>query len=249
MAEKRDLSDQAVDAAKELAPWSTRIPWWVVLIEGIIVAGIGLLTVLDPQAANVNLALFMCVGLVFAGLMQMWSVLRSRVPDTIDSIVSARAAIAIFAGLSILILYFIEGALTRVAGFGIFGTAALLYGLLALVQVVRTDGSSRRRALVEFILFTAVGVLTLWGLYAGGEAIVSAVNIIGWIFLAGGIVLIGLAIWRWQKGDEADEMIDSVTTSVSSAGEKVTSLGKSDSAEAAIPAAKEVVDEAQDKTT
>ena len=61
MAEKQDLSDQAVDAAKQLAPWSTKIPWWVVLIEGIVVGGIGLM-----GSSLLYLALvlvFMAVGL------------------------------------------------------------------------------------------------------------------------------------------------------------------------------------------
>ena len=230
MAEKQDLSDQAVDAAKQLAPWSTKIPWWVVLIEGIVVGGIGLMVVFNPQGANVTLALALSLGLVIAGLMQFWAIMRNDVPEKIDSVVAARAAVAVYAGVLILVFYFIEGALTRVAGFGAFGTAALIYGLLALVQVFRTDGSSRRQSLVEFLLFTSVGAITLWGLYAGGEAIVTAVRIIGWIFLIGGVALIALSIWRWQKGDEADEMLESVTSSVSSAGDKVSSVDRSDDA-------------------
>ena len=227
MADKHDFSDQAVDAAKQLAPWSTRIPWWVVLIEGIVIGGIGLMVVFNPEGANVNLALALSAGLVVAGVMQLWAILKNEVPEKIDSVVAARSAIAIYAGLLVLALYFIEGALTRVAGFAIFGTGALLYGLLALVQVIRSDGSSRRQALIEFLLFTTAGLLALWGLYAGGETIVSAVRIIGWIFVVAGIALIGLAIWRQQKGDEADEMIEAVTDSVGGAADKVTSLGRS----------------------
>jgi uncharacterized membrane protein HdeD (DUF308 family) len=234
LTEKRDLSDQAVDAAKQLAPWSTQIPWWVVLIEGIVVAGVGLIAVFNPQGANVTLALLLSAGLVIAGLTQLYALMRSRVPEKIDSVVGARAAIAVYAGLLVLVLYFLgedaisgQPILTRIAGYGIFGTAALVYGLLALIQVFRTDGNSRRQALIEFLIFGLVGAISLWGLFAGGENIMSAVRIIGWIFIIGGIALIALAIWRQQKGDEADEMIESVTTSVSSAGDKVSNLGRS----------------------
>lgn len=235
MAEKQDLSDQAVDAAKQLAPWSTRIPWWVVLIEGLVVGGIGLMVVFNPQGANITLVLALSLALVIAGLMQFWGIMREDVPETIDSSVAARSAIAVYAGLLVLVLYFLgddpatgTAALTRVAGLGIFGTAALIYGLLALIPVIRTDGSSRRQALIEFLLFTSVGIITLWGLFNGGESIVSAVRIIGWIFVIGGAALIALSIWRQQKGDEADEMIDSVTDSVGGAADAVTSLGSSD---------------------
>ena len=254
MAEKRDLSDQAVDAAKQLAPWSTRIPWWVVLIEGIVLGGIGLMAVFNPQGANVTMAIALNIGLLIAGLTQAWGVMRGRVPENIDSAVAARAAIAIFSGVLLLILFFLgeeagtgELILTRIAGYGIFGTAALVYGLLALVQVVRTDGPSRRQALVEFLLFTAVGLIILWTLITGNrESVASAVRIVGWIFIIGGVVLIGLSIWRWQKGDEADEMIDSVTDSVSSAGDKVSNLGRSSADSAKDAAAKIAGDQAAD---
>ncbi len=227
MTEKRDLSNQAVDAARQLAPWSTRIPWWVVLIEGIVVGAVGLMAVFNPEGANVTIALALSAGLVIAGLTQLWAVMQNRVPDKIDSLVAARSAIAVYAGVLILVLFFIEGALTRVSGYAAFGTAALIYGLLALLQVIRTDGNSRHQALIEFVLFTLVGILALWGLYAGGENIQTAVRVIGWIFLIGGIALIALAIWRWQKGDVADEKIEALTTSASSATEAVASLGRS----------------------
>jgi uncharacterized membrane protein HdeD (DUF308 family) len=246
MSQSRDLSDQAVDAAKQLAPWSTRIPWWVVLIEGIVLGAIGLLAVFNPQGANETMAVALTIGLLIAGFTQTWAVMRGRVPEKIDSVVSARAAIAVFAGILLLVLYFLgeeEGTgaviLTRIAGYAIFGTAALVYGLLALVQVVRTDGSSRRQALIEFLIFTVVGIIVLWSLITGSqESVASAVRIVGWIFIIGGVALIGLSIWRYQKGDEADEMIDSVTESVSSAGDKVTSLGRSGADSAKETAAK-----------
>ncbi|MEA3336398.1 MAG: hypothetical protein U9R25_10845 [Chloroflexota bacterium] len=238
MSENYDLSDQAVDAAKQLAPWKTSIPWWVVLIEGVVVGGIGLMVVLDPQGANVNLALVLSAGLAIAGLLQFWDILQESVPEKIDSAVAARAGIAVYAGILLLVLYFIgddastgEQALTRVAGFGIFGTATLIYGLLALVQVFGTGGNQRRQAILEFLLFTSVGLVALYGLFAGGTAIITAVRIIGWIFLIAGIALIILSIWRQQKGDEADEMIDAATGAVGGAADAVTSLGRSQPAD------------------
>jgi uncharacterized membrane protein HdeD (DUF308 family) len=260
MAQKRDLSDQAVDAAKQLAPWSTKIPWWVVLIEGLVLGAIGLMSVFNPEGANVTIALALSAGLVVAGLAQFWGIFRETVPEKIDSAVAARAAVAVYAGLLVLILYFLgddnltsQPILTRIAGYAIFTTAALVYGLLALVQVVRTSGSSRRQALIEFLLFGLVGLLGLWGLLAGGENIRTAVQVIGWIFIIGGIALIALAIWRWQKGDEADEKIEAVTSSVDDAADKVTSLGRKEEAptQAQVAKAKEdaakAVGEAKDE--
>jgi uncharacterized membrane protein HdeD (DUF308 family) len=78
------------------------------------------------------------------------------------------------------------------------------------------------------LIFTAAGAVVIYTLFRGPEALNTAVSVAGWIALLGGIALIILAIWRQQKGDEADELIESVTGSVSSAADAVTSFGRSD---------------------
>ncbi len=225
MTQDSDLSDQATEAAKQLAPWRTGLPWWGVLIEGIVLAVIGLLVLLNPARANINLALILSAGLVVAGIMQFWDVLNSRAPEGIDSAMSARAAIAVFAGALILILYFLDEITIR-GGMITFGLAAVVYGLLAMPVVVGTLGSQRRQALIEFLIFTSAGAVVIYTLFRGPEALNTAVTVAGWISLIGGGALIVLAIWRQQKGDEADEMIESVTGTVSSAADAVTSFGK-----------------------
>jgi uncharacterized membrane protein HdeD (DUF308 family) len=222
-----DLSEQAAEAAKQLAPWRTALPWWGVLIEGIVVGGVGLLVLLDPGRANINLALALSAGLVVAGIMQFWAILNNQAPEGIDSAMSARAAIAVFTGALILLLYFLEEITVR-GGMITFGLAAVVYGLLAAPVIVGTLGSQRRQALIEMLIFTAAGAVVIYTLFRGPEALNTAVSVAGWIALLGGIALIILAIWRQQKGDEADEMIESVTGSVSSAADAVTSFGRSD---------------------
>jgi uncharacterized membrane protein HdeD (DUF308 family) len=222
-----DLSEQAAEAAKQLAPWRTGLPWWGVLIEGIVVGGVGLLVLLDPGRANINLALALSAGLVVAGIMQFWAILNNQAPEGIDSAMSARAAIAVFAGALILLLYFLEETTVR-GGMITFGLGAVVYGLLAAPIVLGTGGGQRRQALIEMLIFTAAGAVVIYTLFRGPEALNTAVTVAGWIGLLGGIALIILAIWRQQKGDEADELIESVTGSVSSAADAVTSFGRSD---------------------
>lgn len=46
--------------------WRTSVPWWVVLIEGVVLAAIGGLMLLSSKKANGNVALILTVGLAVA---------------------------------------------------------------------------------------------------------------------------------------------------------------------------------------
>jgi uncharacterized membrane protein HdeD (DUF308 family) len=234
MAKKQDLTHETLEAAKQLAPWSTSLPWWVVLIEGIILGGIGLLVLLNPTRANINVVLILSAGLALAGILQVWDVLRGKAPESVDSAVSARAGIAVYAGFLILILYFIEEITVR-GGLLIFGLASLIYGFLGLALIFNTIGAQRRQAIVEFVLFTGAGLLIMYTLVSGPSAVTTAATIAGWLALLSGIALIGLSIWRMQKGDQADELINTATNMVNDATDTVTSIGKPSSTTADAP--------------
>ncbi len=198
-------SSSPLDTAKELAPWRANLAWWIILVEGIVLAAIGLLTLFNPEGANRNLALIFTAALAVAGLLQLWSVFRSRVPDTIDSVVSGRASIAVFTGLVVILLY-IRGFLTVEVGLIVVGLASLIYGLLGLLLVFKWSGAGRRTAIVEMIFFTLVGVLMLYAQLGGTDTIGGAIRIIAWLALVAGVGLIALAFYRrsTSEGSPAD---------------------------------------------
>ena len=198
-----DLSNETVSKAKEIAPWRSDLSWWVILVEGIILGGVGLLVLVDVQRTNANVALIFTAALAVAGLMQLWAVARNQVPENLDSLVSGRASIAVFAGLSVLLLYFMDN-LTQGVGLILVGLASLLYGLLGLVLALRTDGARRRSAIIETILFSLVGALMIYTQFAGGAAVSTAVSIIGGLALLLGIGLIIFAFLR-RRDDNVDD--------------------------------------------
>jgi uncharacterized membrane protein HdeD (DUF308 family) len=205
-----DWTKDAMDQAKQLAPWRTNLPWWVVLVEGIILGVVGILVLLDPRQTSVNVALFLTVMLLVAGLLQLWSALRDKVPQSVESAVSARGAIAVFSGLLIWLLFFMDLLLPEV-GRIIFGLGSLLYGLGGFFVVFGTLGAQRRTALIESIFYTLIGVLMIYVHFAGPTGVVTATRIVGWVALLAGLALIGLAIWRQRQGAAADEKIEQIT--------------------------------------
>jgi uncharacterized membrane protein HdeD (DUF308 family) len=199
-----DLSHETLRKAKEIAPWRSDLKWWVILVEGIVLGIVGLLVLVDVQRTNANVALIFTAALALAGLLQLWAVARGQVPEDLDSLVSGRAAIAVFAGLSVLLLYFLDK-LTQGVGLILVGLASLLYGLLGFVLVFRTDGARKRSALIETILFSLVGALMIYTQFAGATAINTALTIIGGLVLLLGIGLIIFAFLRRSESTARDQ--------------------------------------------
>ncbi len=223
-----DLTSDSLEQVKRFAPWRTNLPWWVVLIEGIVMGIVGILVLLDPQQTSVNVALFLTIVLIISGVLQLWSALRDKVTPEAESLVTARGSIALFSGIIIWILLYMD-ALTPDVGRIIFGLGSLTYGLLGIGVVFNTDGSQRRTTLIESIFFTIIGLLMIYVHFAGPDAIVMATRIVGWAALLSGLGLIGLAFLRWRDKKQAEETIDQVSDAVEE---------KADTINAAIDSAK-----------
>lgn len=225
-----DLATQARTRATQLAPWRSALPWWVVLVEGVIFGGMGLLVVIDPTGTTNNLAFFFTILLIVVGLVQTWSVIRSRVPETMSGPISARAGIGIYAGLSIMILLFMD-VLTLDVGRVLFGLAASIFGLLGVLLIVRGATQFLRGLIIDTVFFLVVGLLMLYVQWWGsGAFVVSATRVVGWLALITGIGLIGFAFWRSQNAPPEGATADGA------ADEQGASDGTDDSATAAAMA-------------
>ena len=222
-----EWTKDGLDQAKQLAPWRSNLPWWVVLIEGLVLGAVGVLILMDPQQTSVNVALFLTIILIISGILQLWSAIRDKVAPGAESVVTARGAIALFSGISIWLLLYMD-ALTPEVGRILFGLGALTYGLLGFAVVFATTGTQRRTAIIESIFYTVIGLLMIYVLFAGPTAVVTATRIVGWLALLCGLALIGLSIWRWQQGRQADEAIEKATDAVEEKADKVADSAKSD---------------------
>ena len=59
-----NLTEQTLTKAREWAPWRPGLPWWIVLLEGIALAIMGLLIVINPATSSVNVAIGLVILLV-----------------------------------------------------------------------------------------------------------------------------------------------------------------------------------------
>jgi len=199
------LKQESLDTAKQLAPWRAGLPWWVVLVEGIVMSVIGILILIDPRKTTINVALFLAAVLVISGIIQLWAVLRGKAPERVDSLISARGSIAVFAGSAILLLFFLDY-LGLEAGLVVFGLGSLIFGLTGFFVALQASGTRRRSGLIEGVFFTLFGILLIYVLFAGGEQVQQATRIVGWTAILGGLVLIGLSFYNRARDADREEM-------------------------------------------
>lgn len=217
---RSSLEELAKDTVKELAPWRSGLAWWIILIEGIVVALAGLLMILTPRGTNRNIALFLTGALAVAGLLQLWTLLRARTPEHVDTLVSARAAVAVFAGLIVLDLFF-WGHLTWQVGLITVGTASLVYGLLGLVLIYRWKGARRQNAIIETTFFVIVGLLMLYAQVGSAGSVETAIQVLAWLSLLTGLGLVGFAFFRRSKDEEYRAAVEKVSGMVGARQKKL----------------------------
>lgn len=217
-----EQTNSVMERAKQFAPWRSDLPWWIVLIEGLVLGGVGVLVLLDPSQTSANVSLFLTFVLLVAGLLQSWAVFRSKFSPSYQRIAAAQGAVGMYTGVVIWLLFFMD-ALMPVVGVVIFGTGSLIYGLLGIMVGFGSAGAKRRSELIESIFFAIIGVLMLYVLFAGPTGVVTATRIVGWLALLCGVSLIGLSIWRWRQEAKAKETAEELMNLAQETSESVES--------------------------
>lgn len=189
------LSDKAVEQAKGLAPWSDDLPWWGIMLEGLLAIAAGLFVLLNPNESARNAGMFGIAALGIWGLMQFWWVWRRKFNESIDQWAAARGGIAIYAALLFYLLFFYN-ALAINVGLVILGLAGVIWGILGLPMLIRAGEGGRMGILLDSIIFALVGVSALYVLFQGPAVISTVSTIITWVLLIGGAILALMAFLR-----------------------------------------------------
>jgi uncharacterized membrane protein HdeD (DUF308 family) len=206
-----NLTKETIEKAKELAPWRSELPWWTVLIEGIVIAVIGILILISPRQTTINVALFLAIAIAVAGIIRLWGVFRHKVPESAERTIAVRATIGVCTGGIVMILYLLN-LLTVDAGLVIFGIGSVIYGLMGFGVGFSTLGTRRRQALLEAVFFTLIGLLVVYVFVAGPDAVHQATSVLGWLSLIVGLVLVAMSFMRRSKQEQIEEFAENVET-------------------------------------
>lgn len=184
---------QSVDQIK---PWRRATAWWVLLIEGIVGAGLGAVLLLWPAEAQGWTLLFLAIVLATQGLLTLFGLLRGKRQGNFALI---RGAISLIVGM-VVILMPIFGFGDRLTAAWLLAIGLLAAGVLAIMAPFFEAHASKRGDLLMAIFLLVLGGLLVYNVVMG----VDVLQILAWTLIAFGVALIGFGILARSRADAGD---------------------------------------------
>lgn len=177
------------------APWRRGIRWWVLIIEGVIVALLGAILLLDTANAIGWVLIVTSVALLFEALLTTAENLRAGSVERPQMMSLLRSGGALVAALIVLVGVLFR--LDRTTTAAVMGVALLVTGAIEILRVlfVRPEGTSVvPSALVEGLVRVLLGIL-IFIMISTPEVI----GVSGGLMIAAGIALIVWGVLKWQS--------------------------------------------------
>jgi uncharacterized membrane protein HdeD (DUF308 family) len=168
----------------------------VLLIEGIVGAGLGAALLLWPAEAQGWTLLFLAIVLATQGLLTLFGLLRGKRQGNFALI---RGAISLLVGM-IVILMPLFGFGDRLAAAWLLAIGLLAAGVLAIIAPFFEAHASKRGDLLMAIFLLVLGGLLVYNIVTG----VDVLQILAWTLIAFGMALIGFGVLARSKADVGD---------------------------------------------
>ena len=183
----KNLKSTVSHTAKSAAPWRKGVPWWLVLIEGIVLAGVGLFMFFGSSSTMVVImGWIIALVLVAVGAISLYLVSQVTEQSPSRKFTMIHGLVAVGAGGLVILLRLLNMLLPDTAGLYTW----INKGLVPL----------RRVSVIGAIFFLIIGALLL--LQAFGMATVGMV--VQFITIASLIAGIALILWSFALKNSAD---------------------------------------------
>jgi hypothetical protein len=184
-----DIKSKVAATAKSAAPWKKGIAWWIVLLEGLVLTGLGLYMLFAKPSTLVGLGWVLALSLVASGALSVYLSLKTTAKTPARQYTLIHGVVGLAAGALVILLQLL-GSLSGQTAAVVLGLGALIYGGMGLYPLIDKNLVPLRRiSLIGAIFFVVVGVLlTLQALGMG--TFVTTVQILNLLIMAAGIALI-----------------------------------------------------------
>ncbi len=176
-------SDELTQKAKELAarnaPWTKDVAWWIVLIQGLIMLGIGLYILFAQTLAIRQVVILIGAFLLINSIIEAFQGFDDRVRPRVMAWHMFGAGVGFVVGLLLVSDIFIDF-MGPVAGAVIVSFGLLLTGITGIIQWV-LGGEQGVRRLSDLILpigSLLLGGVTLWTRLGVGDDIIRVLGIL-----------------------------------------------------------------------
>jgi uncharacterized membrane protein HdeD (DUF308 family) len=190
-------SEMAKSMLSQVRPWRQGMAWWIVLIEGLIVLGIGIY-VLTQAAAGAQIVVLLAAFLLITSVERAINGFRERIPPAILAERMLRSGIGLTVGL-IIVLNNWQNFMTPTAAVVILSLGWLLTGAVGIWEWVtaREEMGFGLGALIMPAISTLFGLLMLGSRLALGGFVLQWVGILA---VVAGIALLGYSFWLYRQG-------------------------------------------------
>jgi len=195
-------SEMAKSALRQARPWRAGMPWWVVLLEGLIALGIGIYLLMAPNAGS-HIVLLLGLYLLVANAERAFFGFRSRIPVAILAERMLRAGIGITVGL-IVVIDAMFPFMNSPAPLVILSLGWLLIGVVGIWEWLSARGELALGlgALVFPIVSSVFGLLMLVSRLALGPLVLQSLAIVA---IVAGIALLGYAFMLYRNAQAAPQ--------------------------------------------
>ena len=188
-----DVKSKVSSTAKSAAPWRKGVPWWLVLLEGIILVGVGLYMFFAKPSTLAILGWVLALTLVAGGAISLYLALQATEKTPARQFTLIHGAVGVAAG-GLVILLRLFNALSAETAAVLLGLGCLIYGSMGLYTLADKNLVPLRRiSIIGAIFFTVLGLLLLLQGFGVGT-FVTIVQIITFAILIAGVALIIWAI-------------------------------------------------------
>lgn len=197
-----DVKSKVTKAAGDVAPWRKGIAWWVVLLEGIALLGLGLFMYFNRSTANILIGWIVGLALAVAGGLNLYLALQATGKTPARQWTLYHGIAGLVAGLIIILLLLIRSSLSAGTILWLAGLGCLIYGGMGLFILLNPNLTSLRRvSVVGAIFYTAIGLLLILQALGMG-AMTTTMLVVNMIIIIGGIVLI---LWAFILRKDAGQ--------------------------------------------
>lgn len=171
--------------AKQYAPWSKSAPWWAVLVQGAVLALIGL-WILFGTSSDRAIVMLLAVYILVVSLLTIWGAMRRPGTASISGLVGA--GVGLMTSLTLLLTPYVSF-LEPASSLGVFGLGLVLNGVLGILAVLGPRYGLG--ALIGAVVNVLLGAYVIYALIRGDQSI----DLIWWIGLLAVLFGIGLGVY------------------------------------------------------
>jgi hypothetical protein len=173
------------DYAKQYAPWRKSAPWWAVLVQGVVLALVGLWILLGRSTER-TIVLLLAAYVLIMSLLTIWGAMRRPDARSIAGLVGA--GVGLMTSLTILLTPFLDF-LEPAGSIGVFGLGLVITGVLGVLAVLGPRYGLG--ALIGAVVNILLGAYIIYVLLRGDQSI----DLIWWLGVLGVVFGIGLGVY------------------------------------------------------